>query len=76
LLSAHVCDAVLYRAALFRVQLFEMRKGHRLRSASHGAPNHNSCFVRNLLLLTCSSAVQPRSAPERFTPLSNAGDPR
>jgi hypothetical protein len=46
--STYLFNAVLYGAALFLVQPFEMGKRHWSRIAGAGrSPNHDSCFVRN-----------------------------
>ena len=46
--STYLFNAVLYGAALFRVQPFEMGKRHWSRIVGAGrSPNHDSCFVRN-----------------------------
>jgi hypothetical protein len=46
--STYLFNAVLYGAAPFRVQPFEMGKRHWSRIAGAGrSPNHDSCFVRN-----------------------------
>ena len=60
---ACLTDAVLYRAALFRVQPFEMRKGYRLRDVGQGGhPTRIHVFVRNRLVLICPGGMREPAA--------------